>query len=110
MNFMKGFDLRGKLSNHIGSPFIALIAKKKGTGSIKDFRPFNLVGSIYKVLAKVLASKFQKVLPNLISIAQGAFIHWYQILDGVLLANECIYSRNRERRPGRLQAPLGEGL
>ena len=110
MNFMKDFHLRGKLSNHIGASFISIIAKKAGSVLIEDFRPISLVGSIYKVLAKVLASRLQNVLPNLISIAQGAFIHWYQILDGVLLANECFYSRNRERRPGRLQAPLGEGL
>lgn len=54
---------------------------------------------MYKILAKVLASRLQKVLPCLIS-NQGAFVHGRQILDGVLIANECIHSRTRQRRPG----------
>ena len=53
-----------KLSNHIGASFITLIAKKSGAESIKDLRLTSLIGSIYKVLAKLLASRLQKVLPN----------------------------------------------
>lgn len=34
--------------------FIALIPKKKGANELRDFRPIHLVGSVYKLLAKVL--------------------------------------------------------
>ena len=61
MNFMKEFQDRDKLSKHFGASFITSIAKKTGAESIKDFRPISLIGSIYKILAKELANRLQKV-------------------------------------------------
>lgn len=52
------------------------------------------------MLARVLATRLQKVLPKVISSTQGAFVHGCQILDSVLIANDCIHSRNKARRPG----------
>ena len=97
MDFVTEFHARGKLSKHIGASYLVLIAKKVGAESIKDFRPISLIGSSYKVLAKVLASRLQKILPKLISVAQGAFVQGRQILDGVIIAN---HSRKKEKRPG----------
>lgn len=57
--------------------------------SPKDYRPISLYGSIYKILAKVLAGRFQKVLTEFTSNEQGAFV-----------ANECMHSRNRKGIPG----------
>ena len=39
--------------------FIALISKKNDASNIRDFRPISLVGSVYKILAKVLANCFE---------------------------------------------------
>ena len=97
MTFMKEFHENGKLSKHIDALFIVLITKKADVENIRDFRLISLIGAIYKVLAKVLASRLQKVLPWLISAAQGAFVHGRQILNGVLIANECIHSRFKTR-------------
>ena len=51
-------------------------------------------------MAKVLASGLQKVLTTLIFDSQGAFVRGHQILDGVLIANECIHLRFKQRMPG----------
>lgn len=47
--------------------FIALIPKKKGEMELKDYRPICLIGSVYKVTAKVLAERLKKVIGKLIS-------------------------------------------
>lgn len=101
MVFMKEFHWRGRLSKQLGASSIALIPKKSGAENIKDLRSTSLIGSIYKILAKVLTSRLQEVLPCPISFTQGAFAHGRQILDGVLIEKECIRSR-LERRPNLL--------
>ena len=80
MNFMI-MVIRGDL----GATFIALIPKREGPISIKDFRPISLIGNLYKILAKVLANRLRKVLPEITSENQGAFVDGHHILDIVLL-------------------------
>ena len=100
MDFLEEFSQRGKLSKGLGASFIALIPKKTGDLGTKDYRPISLLGSLYKILAKVLAGRIQKVLSKIISSEQGAFVEGRQILDDILVANECVHSRLKERAPG----------
>lgn len=62
MIVMREFHYRGKLSKSIGTFFITLIPKINGAEYLKDFRPISLIGSIYKNLVKVLATRLQKGL------------------------------------------------
>ena len=68
--------------------------------NIRDFRPISLVGCIYKLLSKMLAHRLRGVIGDLISGNQNAFVGGRQILDAVLLANELIDSRIKERKVG----------
>ena len=68
-----------------------MIPKIEGAIDIKDFRPISMIGSIYKIIAKILARTLAKVIPNLIRENQSAFVKNRQILDGALIANEVVW-------------------
>lgn len=48
------------------------------------------MGSLYKVLAKLLANRLKDVIGSVISDAQSAFVKGRQILDGILMANKMV--------------------
>lgn len=61
-----------------------------GACSLKDFRPISLIGSLYKVISKVLVRRLKSVVGKLISKNQSAFLKDRFILDGVVALNEII--------------------
>ena len=64
--FFEEFSQHCKFEKSLNASFITLIPKKNDTSNIRDFRPISLVGSVYKILAKVLANHFRVDLDQLI--------------------------------------------
>nr|GFB26290.1 RNA-directed DNA polymerase, eukaryota [Tanacetum cinerariifolium] len=56
--------------------------------SVGDYRPISLIGSLYKVVTKILASRLATVISDLVSDVQTAFLLIRQILDGPFIINE----------------------
>jgi len=90
MRFLVEFHRNGRLTKGINSTFIALIPKVDSPQRLNDFRPISLVGSMYKILSKVLANRLCSIMGLVISDSHSVFIKGRQILDGILVANEVI--------------------
>jgi len=90
MRFIIDFHRNGKLTKGNNSMFIALISKVESLKKLNDFRPISLVGSLYKILAKLLANRLRRVVGKEVSESQTTFVQDRQIMDGLLIANEAV--------------------
>lgn len=88
MRFVSEFHR--KLAKGINTTFIVLIPRVDNPQHLNDFRPISLVGSMYKIIAKVLANRLRVVIGSVVSETQSAFVKKRQILDGILIANEVV--------------------
>ena len=93
MAFFDHFYRSSEFERSLNASFLSLIPKKNNALNIKDFQPINLVGSVYKLLSRVLTNRLTTVLDKLISESQNSFVGGRQILDSVRITNECLDSR-----------------
>ncbi|GKA83726.1 RNA-directed DNA polymerase, eukaryota [Tanacetum coccineum] len=85
-----GCHFCGAIPNGCNSSFIALIPKIPDANLVKDFRPISLIGSMYKIIAKILANRLVGVLGDIVNEVQSAFIAERQILNGPFILNEVL--------------------
>lgn len=87
----------GKDVKEFNDTNVILIPKMKNHVNIQDFRLIYLCSVIYKIITKVLASHLKRLLPQLISPSQSAFIPRRQIFDNILVAFEVLHSIGRKK-------------
>jgi hypothetical protein len=98
MQLFQEFYFNARVPKGMLSYLIALIPKISNAHAIPNFRPISLLGSVYKVVAKVLASRLRVVMGKLISRNQSAFIKGRLLVDGVLTINEVVDYAKRAKK------------
>jgi hypothetical protein len=67
MKVFSAFHVEGMFEKSLNATFISLIPKIPDAINLKDFCLISLVVGIYKIIAKVLASRLEIVLDKIIS-------------------------------------------
>ncbi|GKD51406.1 putative RNA-directed DNA polymerase [Tanacetum coccineum] len=99
VSFVKDFKVSGLIPRGCNSSFITLVPKVEDPLVISDFRPISLIGSQYKIIAKILANRLSRVLPSVVGEVQMAYIKGRQIIDGPLMINEIIaWAKKHKKR------------
>ncbi|KAK2634507.1 hypothetical protein Ddye_029299 [Dipteronia dyeriana] len=91
MRFMIDFHHNGAVVKELNHTFTTLIPKCLKLKVMKDFRLISLVSSVFKVLAKVLANRLNKVIGSVVGEHQMAFVQYRQILDSFVIVEEIIH-------------------
>lgn len=86
----KYFEDFGNFGSGNNASFLTLIPKSDSLLSYVDFRPICLISSLYKILAKVLASRLKGVIGDLIGIEQTGFLKERSILEGPMIISEVL--------------------
>jgi len=73
---------------------IALVPKVENHVTMNDFRPLSYCNVMYKYISKVIVSRLQLILPNVIRPSQTAFLPWRQKSNVILLTQELIHNYN----------------
>nr|GFA97192.1 putative RNA-directed DNA polymerase, eukaryota, reverse transcriptase zinc-binding domain protein [Tanacetum cinerariifolium] len=87
---VKWFFHQGTIPKGGNSSFITLIPKVPNVNMVKDFRPISLIGSLYKIIPKILANRLVMVLGDLVNEIQSTFMADRHILDGPFILHKLV--------------------
>ena len=85
-----------EFSANLNDTLLTLCPKCDSPTTMCDLRPIALCNVLYKIIAKVLAKRLKRILPNIISLTQSAFVPGRSILDNVIVAFEVLHSMKRK--------------
>ncbi|KAF3787061.1 Transposon TX1 uncharacterized protein [Nymphaea thermarum] len=69
-----------------------LVPKRSNPTDVTHFRPISIIGTPYKIIAKLLSLRLAPVMPSVINPFQVAFVKGRRLHDAVVIANEVVHS------------------
>ncbi|CAI5997837.1 unnamed protein product [Closterium sp. NIES-65] len=90
MQFIESFTRTAKLPREVSTAVTILLHKKGSKEELGNYRPITLLSTVYKVLAKVLASRLKKVLHEVISEDQAGFLPGRRLADAAAVVADAI--------------------
>ena len=91
------FFQAGRMPVEVNNSFIVLIPKSQSPMSLNHYRPISLCNVVYKIITKPLMSRLRKILHNLISPTQVAFILGRWIAENQILFKKCCIVLRQEK-------------
>ncbi|CAI5464463.1 unnamed protein product [Closterium sp. Yama58-4] len=90
MKFVGDFTRSAELPRDISTAVTILLHKTRSKEELGNYRPITLLSTVYKVLAKVMATRFKKVLHEVISEEQVGFLPGRKLADAVAVVADAI--------------------
>jgi hypothetical protein len=79
---------------------IILIPKEERAKTLKKFRPISLINCSFKVFAKALNNRLEKICDRLLASNQIAFVKGRYILESVVSAHRIIHHSVKKKEKG----------
>ncbi|XP_026447563.1 uncharacterized protein LOC113348073 [Papaver somniferum] len=86
--------------------FLLLLPKVKNAKKAGQFRPIGLMNFSFKVITKIISSRFGSLIQKIVSPQQGAFIKGRNIQEQIVLASELVNELEIKSRGGNLGIKL----
>uniref|UniRef100_A0A803P4J3 CCHC-type domain-containing protein n=1 Tax=Cannabis sativa TaxID=3483 RepID=A0A803P4J3_CANSA len=98
---VKKFFRTRVLEKQLNYTLICLIPKVEHPDRIDQFRPISLCNFSYKIIAMILANRLKRVMDELISLVQSAFIPGRWIAESSILTQELVHMTYKRKRRSR---------
>lgn len=98
IRLVQDFFIDGHFDPSLNQTNICLIPKKIKPREMTEFRPISLCNVSYKIISKLLSIRLKRVLPDLISETQFAFVARRLITNNILLAQENFHALRTNTR------------
>lgn len=85
---IQDFFSHGKLLREVNATILTLVPKVKCPRNVGDYRPIACCNVIYKCITKLICTKLSLILPDIVSLNQGAFVQGRHIVDNILVCQD----------------------
>jgi len=85
--------------DRINRAHIVLIPKREGASSPSEFRPISLQNCPVKIISKILTTRLQKHIQQLVDIDQTGFIRGRSISENFVYATELVQFCHKNKKP-----------
>lgn len=95
----KFFFKEGRMPQNADHILVTLIPKVKSVLSMRDLHPIGLCNVIYKIISKILTSRLQQIMDDIIREEQSAFLKGRFVSNNILINHEIMHIlKQREKR------------